>query len=487
MLTGVWLTGLGINLLLTLVFAYLLASSLWRDERLLKGHSRVPRICVSGALHGSLALYVGLLLTYVQSGVVQTDLTLGQNPWPILVLAGYHLILLSLTLLVWERSYNFTRIGGLFVVGQIALSTIAIFLSWDFVAIWEQGTVFLSYPPVGDMLSLFIGMAVGGGLLYSSYIDRVAFLTSSWSEHQQVADQETSAYFLLALLFFAQFYVPRAVEGSIVDPFSVKFVGLAVGLGLAYGLNRFLLSLTSEESDEAQLPEKRSNASQKSVESLGPSLSLLGVGTVIVALFLVTNASPPEIPTRESLIAESVYLGDWLGKSLYLNLHSVVLPMTAWIVAAVLLRLWSRHGATLRGPTRGWLLITSIVGFFLFIFISFLQGPDAYAPLGGISQMIFPFILSPLIGTLLYERISTKALQGDCSMASKVHQYRCVVLYGTILTTAVVADTIVSFALLFAAQSYIFIGALGIYDGIFWVPLLTVFFFEVIDSLRELL
>jgi hypothetical protein len=342
-----------------------------------------------------------------------------------------------------------------------------------------------------------MGLIVGGILLYNSYIRRMTYLSTETEEKTVIVDSRTSAYLFLAIAFIIQFYVPRAETTSVLDPFSVKIVGLLVALCFAYSLWRYSQFLCI--ADDSTLPRnaiRLESTASKAQDNMGPSLNLLMGGFSVILAFLIANMyyDQNSTPIREEMIAQSLYVGQFMGSALYVNIVSVVIPLLVSLVLVVYYH--ARQDAANQGDnhvSRSLLGLSAAIALVLFLSIHITRSLQIEQLDSRISQMLFPFMLSPLLASYLLERRErwkekdTSDSRAQRLKFGKVSMKESVLLYSTILITAIVGDLIVAFSPLYFTLNYVFIGGAGVFDGVLWAPVLTAYLFSIAKALQSLL
>ncbi|MFX1440450.1 MAG: hypothetical protein ACFFFD_09405 [Promethearchaeota archaeon] len=353
----------------------------------------------------------------------------------------------------------------------------------DYIVYWDNGGVLVSFSVLSDSITLWLGMIVGIALIYHAFINRFEVLSSSSSDTDSITD--SANYLLIALVFFVQFFIPRAVFGSILDPFSVKFVAALVTIGFAVVLFRYSIP-KPDYNEPVSTPIDRVKP-----EELGPSALQLETGLTVVVLFLVVSIMQPDFGQVDTLrlMAQSLFIGSWLDTGVYLNYYSVIVPLLTWICMMIVFKcIRNTKRISVGQPSGLWLLSSAIIGGILFLGASCSYTIGGWQTTGVIGHIILPFLVSPIIAAIILEALGKK-VQGwsiDTSEHFMSAVFRALLLYGVTLFTIIVVDFIVSFPPFLPESNYVFLGAAGVFDGVFWAPIVTCTLYEIIRSLREL-
>ncbi len=478
MQSSVWFAGVVLNGLLTAVVVILLVVLLVRAS----SPKRLSHVVTLTGLVGISISNLSLLALYLQIGSLQHDLGAVDTLWPVVFLSGYHLVLISMSCLVWVESYRLQRSGLIIIIVQLALSLFVIVSVTDYRVFWDGGAVLISFSVLSDGITLWLGMMVGITMIYHAFIKRIEALSMQSTDEDLIS----SANFLrIALVFFVQFFIPRAVFGSILDPFTVKIVGFLVTIGFAVTLFRYSVPRPSITGIVSAAPEARRT------ENLGPSTLQLIAGLTITAFFFLTSNMQSEIGQDDTsaLIAQSLFVGTWHNTNVYLNYYAVIIPLLLWLLVIVTIKfiLKTRPVSVVR-PNGFWLLMVAIIGGMLFLGASFSYTIGGWLTAVVPGHIILPFIVSPLIAAVIFESLGQPA-KGWC--VENTEHYlslllRISLIYGVTLLTIIIGDLIVSFPPFLPEANYVFIGAAGVLDGVFWAPIMAPTMYEIVRSLREL-
>jgi hypothetical protein len=434
------------------------------------------QLAVLTALCGTLAVNLSLLFLYLQMGILQHDALPNETLWPLLYLIGYHTTLISISVLVWKECYQQYRAALAVLSCQMVASILTILFFVDYVVTWDAGVVIVNLGVVSDNITLWLGIAVGIVLVYSAIVRRLEDLSDDVNYHMS---RRSSKYFLLALVYFTQFLVPRAESGSIVDPFSVKLIGFLITISFGYSL--YLYSITEKPCTESQ-------SEILEQQNLGPSLTHLIVASVLALLFYVAVEVQPLITHdwRSYLQSQSLFVGTWFNTNLYLNYIAVISPLACWMLSLMALQ-YGPHHKWITPGRRGyiWLLLTGVMqmGFFWLVHLLYLHGSWSTLEMSG--QTIMPILVSPVIAAIVMECIGYKSFWQLKDRRAQLTRIVC--LFGVTLIAALVVDLIVSLPPFSPPVMYVFLGAAGLSDGLFWAPIMSVVIFETVRSIKELL
>lgn len=472
----VWYTGIVVNGLLVLSFSYFILMVVRLYLHTQHNELQRKRLAVTIGLIGTFSVNLSLLFLYLQMGIIQHDALANETSWPLLFLIGYHVTLLSISLLIWLECYPKNKAGLFLLLCQFVVSLTAIAISSDYIVFWNDGAVLVALGATCDTITLWLGFVVGMVLLYSSFVKRM-------DETPNNVSSRSPKFLLVALINFAQFLVPRAETGSIVDSFSVKLIGFLVTIGFGYAL--YLYARTEEPTTE-EFPDNQEH------QTLGPSLKHLSVVAIFVILFNIAIQIQPEygIEWREYLQSQSLFVGVWFNTNLYFNYIAVIIPLSCLILSVIVSKITPEYKqVSLDKQAYSWLLITGIfkISFFLIIHSSYLQSSSSISQSDG--QTIIPFIISPIIAGIILELIGNKKTNNSFSHANDrpAQTIRIICLFGVTLLVALFADVIVALPPFSEPMNYVFIGAAGLVDGLLWAPLMSVIAYETILSLREIL
>ncbi|TFH02226.1 MAG: hypothetical protein E4H14_17805, partial [Candidatus Thorarchaeota archaeon] len=331
----VWYTGIIVNGLLVIFLAYfiLLISRDISVEH--ERESKQKRIAVAFSLIGTLSVNLSLLLLYLQMGTIQHDIFIDETLWPMLFLTGYHLSLLSISILMWLEYCPKKKSLLILVLCQAMVSLSTLVLSSDYIIFWNDGAVLVALGPVSDSITLWLGLAAGIIFLYLTLVNRLEEISE---DTPQDTSSNSRELLLVALINFAQFLIPRAEAGSIVDPFSVKFIGFCVTIGFGYALLRYartedsLIEVTTEEHEQ---------------QPVGPSLKQLSIAAIFAILFILALQNQPDygigIEWREFLQSQSLFIGHWFNTNLYLNFFAGIIPRICLTISLIMLNILPKY------------------------------------------------------------------------------------------------------------------------------------------------
>ncbi len=481
---GVWFAGIMIN---GLAISVLMAILLFAIVKLLRSKDTIS-IIRSGACFGiiicNLLSHLATLSLYLQMDLYQRDIGNYESFWPLIMVISYAFILLFLSVIVWNESYKMNRNGVILLVVQVIISSISIIYSTDYMVFWDNGAVTIMMPIVGELMFLFLGIFVGSVLIYHAFISLEESIDDPESNRSSVS--LSKYYLLLSLSFFMQFLVPRAVMGSLLDPFSVKFIGLIVSMAFSLSVIKFGTHQSTIESMQI-ITDKTERVVMKT-----PSLSLLGTSTLIAILFYFITFFQPEIDASwtDFLVSQSLYIGTVMSTMIYINYFSVGIPLIC-LIASMLFVLYQRinHENTTIYPSGYLLVLGSIISLGLIIASSFSYSTGGWQTSAIRGHFVIPFMLSFVLAAILLEIKVEAAHAWNISNSSsfKSNSIRIISLYCVAVISILIADLITSFPPFQPIANQVFIGAAGIFDGVFWAPIMAVVVFEVTRSIRRMI
>ncbi len=479
---GVLYTGIIVNASLTLLLSILTVKELLAISKTRESWRTRRHVAVLGGLLSTALVNASILLLYIQVGQLQYSIGQPETFWPILILLGYHVTLLSMSCIIWRETYASHRYGLVVIVLQAILSVYCICFANDFEVLWEGGPVLLLYTSAADPITILMGLVIGGAILYHSYVRRVMAISAG-----QVDDMGSKAYLMVALAFFAQFLVPRAVAGSILDPFSVKLVGMTVVVLFAYSLHRYSSSIDMESQFQVEVEGESVTA-----PSLGPSTGLLVAAITLVTTFALASRFQPLITAdwKEYLQSQSILVGVWNGSNVYISTFAVVIPLVVWLSLMALLTVLKRKECVqLTRISVPWLILTGALGSLILVASSFSYALDGMITEELVYRSVAPFLVAPILSHLCIKWYASRKTQTTekAEIANTNSLTRASWLYGTVLISALIADLIAAFPPLHPFYNNIFIGAGGFFDGLFWAPILAVVVYEVFHSSKTLL
>lgn len=480
---AIWYLGIIVNGSLLIIVILLAGLLIHRTPDTLDQLGKARHLTILSGLMGTALMNSGLLLLYFQAGQIQQTMTIDHTHLPVVIIAGYHIVLLSMSLLLWIE-YTPLKRPAILVIAQAILSVICVVTNTDFFVIWDNGSVILIIDPLVDAITLYMGLIVAGITFYMTYVRRVHVLGSIDTERTHSIEMASARYLQLGLAFFLQFLIPRAVADSPLDSFSVKIIGFIVTLVFVYSLYQFA---------KAELTTVHRVLDEDFNEEIakGPTTLQLIVSVILVLLVGIASRLQPVL-TEESkpfLFSQSLYIGAWSETAYYLNYYAVLIPALIWTLLIITNEFYLKKRKTaFQRPNATWLILSALIGFGLLVTINISSFSLEMTYYSTAFKIIWPFSISSILSAVITDRFKLTSFFSTDGSGDKSRMWgRIIYLYGVTLFFALIADVVITSPPFSPQVNYVFLGAVGVLDGLFWAPLLAVIIFELAIAFAELL
>jgi hypothetical protein len=450
-----WYTGTIVNGTLLVLLTYLTFKTVASDRK--KDRDLITSWQAIVVLVGLMTTIGGTLFLYLQQRLIERDLTPSDTSLPILLWAGYYVTvlgLLSVGLSKYEIAFS-VKVGTFVLAGLLLIvSAIGMF---EYTVYWNEGAVLVVYNNYSaDYLGIIVAIFVGMFVAFSAVVDRIEFVARE-SFLKGSREDRASAYMLFfSVAFLLQFIVPRAVNGSITNPVSVKIVGLVVVAGFAVYFVRHH-HLVDRYEGSGTYAESETDA-----ENVGRSeITALAFTTAVIGLYItLMRLGIPVLTVSEKLELgiPILFVGEWNGNLVFLDYAGCILPLV--LAMCIILVIYAvRRNLNLE---RRSLIYTLSLATLLAFSISAIDRLSSQV-MGPVDVLVFA--TTPVLSWIMVNwRTPIAQLQGSREA-----------LLLTMLVYCVITFTAFLFDITTASSPYgvIHVGGAGIVDGLLWAPILS--------------
>jgi hypothetical protein len=424
------------------------------------------RWSILGVLGGLSVSAIGTVLLYLQQGLVRIDLSPQDTIFPVFLWFGYYLTVMSFS----YYSLEYFRKSANLKIAVLVILLTAFVISGagmvDYSVFWNDGAVLVVFnSPFSEYLGILAGMVVGISSLYLSIVLRFQYIDVGNLKQGSKIDRMSADVLKASLAFSIQFIVPRAMEGSVTNPASVKILAFAV-------IAAFILFLTRSHQHwidttpifhDLQTIEKHDPISDDDVMIVACAVAATAVYVILSRLGI------PVLSVQEKIDMDIliIYLGEWFEYHVFLDLVGAVLPIALACISFVFIynqRCW-------RIQTELYLAGRLVSTFIVALVLTLSTSPSS----GMMSVMTFMF--APLVAWVLFSWIVKIRGGNEANHMDNTQTITCkaIAVYAVSVFSAFMADII-------TAQSpfgILHLGGAGPVDGLLWAPILSMALFSV--------
>ncbi len=418
------------------------------------------------ALVGLAITTLGTLLLYLQMGLLQDNLTEADTFLPPLLWIGYYITSVSFLGITLDQTNILPiRRNIIYALSIVVFSASGAGLL-SYTIYWNDGAVIVLFSNfIADMVGTGLAICIALIAFSVSFTRRIEIVNRN--DELNGNDSSKGIYLLTAsTVYLMTFVVPRASTESIINPVTVKIIGILIFVTFAIALAKYLIVSPVEKQDKA--------STGPDLESLLRSSDEYLIGGAVLITFLYVIVSRIDFPILTVAEKNSIgwpiyYLGIWNGNQVYADPIGCLLPLLVAIVVVPLVIILLKAGK----PSRlgiALLGINAITSFSLSTADVFLtrQGAIVESP----TASVFPFVVGPLLAWFILSVWNQKKNVNT----EIIHETSSKSLFA--LSLSIFSINVVSalvFDILTAVSPYqiIHLGGGIISDGLIWAPALS--------------
>ncbi|MBD3406587.1 MAG: hypothetical protein GF411_10775 [Candidatus Lokiarchaeota archaeon] len=425
----------------------------------------------------------GILITYLTAGIIQASFDFSISWVPILVLIGYHISLFCLLLILLQHLNLGKQHQFIIIVIHLMLVVILLTANSNFFILWDDGAVFIQNNPIADLGTLIMSIVIVSLTCFFAYIHRIKILGHIDDDVTLSMNNASISYLILGVSFFLQFFVPRAVNDSILNPLSVKFVGFVVTLSAIIALSLL---------DRFNIDDlKQIGKTDINLENIpGPSDTQMLVSICIILIGGLVGRYQPSYSdqSRNYLQSVTLYIGNINGINYYLHYTIILVLLSLGVFLINEIRIAYKKLKEYFTKNFTFFTLTGILCFSILVLTNIPYYVEEYALQHDRYQVIWGIIIAPILAQIIVDYFHSSRNSNKITLNISENRLRRITsIFIMTLVPALFADIIIISPLFGFHVTHIFIGAAGILDGLIWGPILAVTIFELTVSFKEMI